>query len=244
MNRLMKNKLGRCFFLFCFGCLLLSGEPLVLAEEKPDSMVHQVQGWYDKLSDFQADFSQKTFSQTLKTTSEARGKMYFKKPNLIKWEYESPEKQIYIINKDDYWWYLPEDAQVVKRKANQVLKDTTPLTFLAGMGKMEESFLVSRPNDRGLETKSTGGAILLDLTPKNEQIHMKHMQLKVDAKSFQVIGIILEDPYGNTNDIEFNHSILNQGLPEKLFQFIPPEGVDILDEDAEDIRNLHEPSGN
>ncbi|MEW5804985.1 MAG: outer membrane lipoprotein carrier protein LolA, partial [bacterium] len=129
--------------MFLATCLVIQAVILQGAraeETKADPVIQRVQEWYDKLSDLQADFRQKTFSQTLNRTTEAQGKIYFKKPNLMKWNYISPEKQIYVINHENFWWYVPEDAQVVKRKASTVLQDTTPLSFLAGLGNLRKSF--------------------------------------------------------------------------------------------------------
>ncbi|MEW6380548.1 MAG: outer membrane lipoprotein chaperone LolA [bacterium] len=199
---------------------------------KAEPVVRRVQEWYDKLTDLQADFRQKSFSQTLNTTTEARGKIYFKKPNLMKWDYESPEKQIYVINQKDFWWYVPEDAQVVKRKASTVLQDTTPLSFLSGLGNLQQSFIISLAD--GGSQPDDSGVVLLNLVPRRAQANIKKMQLKLEARELGITGIILVDPYGNTNDIDFLHLQRNQGLADTIFHFVPPRGVEVIDEDVPD----------
>ena len=207
-----------------------------------DLIVRNVQGWYDNLSDFQADFQQKTFSQTLQATSEARGKIYFKKPHLIKWDYEFPEKQVYIIDQENFWWYVPEDTQVVKKKAKSVLQDAPPLSFLAGIGDLQKSFIITLPEkDKKDKTDKIGEALFLNLTPRQELVSMKQMQLKLKAKTYQVLGIVVVDPYGNTNDIDFIHIQINQGLKDEIFHFTPPKGVDIVNGDAEGIGRSSNP---
>jgi len=208
-------------------------------EVKVDSIVHNIQGWYDNLLDFQADFQQKTFSQTLKTTSEARGKIYFKKPHLIKWEYEFPEIQIYIIDQENFWWYVPEDAQVVKKKAQNVLQDATPLSFLAGMGDLQKSFIITLPKER--KAVEMGDILYVKLTPRKESVNIKQMQLKLAVKTFQVMGMVVVDPYGNTNDIDFIHIQINRDLKNETFHFVPPQGVDIVNGDTEQTGTLNKP---
>lgn len=256
-----------------------AGESVAMAaappadEAKVDLVIKKVQKWYDNLSDFQADFYQKSFSQTLSATTEAKGKIYFKKPNLMKWDYELPEKQIYVIDQKNFWWYVPGDGQVVKKKASTVLQDTTPLSFLAGLGNLQESFTVSlpegsdplsegvSPDNSGLNNSGSNkneldkneldkngankselnksepdrtGIIFLNLTPRRTQPNIEQMQLKLDAKTFDVVGINLVDPYGNTNDIDFVHLKVNQGIKNEIFHFIPPQGIDILDEESQE----------
>ena len=208
-------------------------------EGKIDSIVHNIQGWYDNLLDLQADFQQKTFSQTLKTTSEARGKIYFKKPHLMKWEYEFPEIQIYIIDQENFWWYVPEDAQVVKKKAENILQDATPLSFLAGMGDLQKSFIITLPNE--IKADERGHILYVNLIPRKESANIKEMQLKLAAKTFQVVGMVVVDPYGNTNDIDFIHIEINRDLQNEIFNFVPPQGVDIVNGDAEQIGTLNKP---
>jgi outer membrane lipoprotein carrier protein len=135
---------------------------------------------------------------------------------------------------------VPEDAQVVKRKASTVLQDTTPLSFLAGLGNLEKSFAISLA-----ESKKTNnsGIILLDLVPRQPQTNIKKMQLKLEAKAYGVSGIVLIDPYGNTNDIDFVHIQLNQGMKEDTFQFTPPKGVDVVDGEAQNTEVPLNPLG-
>ena len=208
-------------------------------EVKMDSIMRNIQGWYDTLLDFQADFQQKTFSQTLKTTSEARGKIYFKKPHLMKWEYEFPEIQSYIIDQDSFWWYVPEDAQVVKKKAESVLHDATPLSFLAGMGDLQKSFIITLPKEE--KADDARKILYVNLTPRQESINIKRMQLKLAVKTFQIMGMVVVDPYGNTNDIDFIHIEINRDLQNEIFYFAPPQGVDIVNGDAEQIGTSSKP---
>ncbi|MEW5804972.1 MAG: outer-membrane lipoprotein carrier protein LolA, partial [bacterium] len=84
------------------------------------------------------------------------------------------------------------------------------------------------------DTKSyDSGVILLDLVPRQPQANIKKMQLKLEPKSYGVSGIVLIDPYGNSNDIDFINIQLNKGLKDKIFQFSPPKGVDIVDGDSQ-----------
>lgn len=222
----------RLFFIFstvfCYVIIFITP---VKGSDRVDTVVNRLQEWYDSIEDFQTEFHQKSFSQILNSSTEAKGKLFFKKPNLIKWSYESPEKQEYIIEKEYFWWYLPEDAQVVKKKAGEVLKDTTPLSFLAGLGNLQKSFIITLAEDgkEGAQKES----IYLDLNPRDEQKAYKSMQLKVNSKSFEIMGITLIDSYGNRNEIDFFNMQSNQGLKSELFQFVPPKGVDIINGDFE-----------
>lgn len=234
MVRIMNGKLiCKLVSIICVLQFALTANFGWAQEVKVDSIVRNVQGWYDNLLDLQADFQQKTFSQTLKNTSEARGKIYFKKPHLIKWEYESPEIQIYIIDQKNFWWYVPEDAQVVKKKAESVLQDATPLSFLAGMGDLQKSFIITLPKE--VKADEMGDVLYLNLTPRQESVNIKRMQVKLAAKTFQILGMVVVDPYGNTNDIDFINIQINRDLKNEIFHFVPPKGVDIISGDAEQI---------
>jgi outer membrane lipoprotein carrier protein len=238
--QIMKGKILLGLILGISILAILTRVEIIWAEKgQVDSIVEHIQHWYDNISDYQAHFHQKTFSQTLRDTSEARGRIYFKKPHLIKWDYEYPEKQVYVIDHKYFWWYVPEDVQVVRRKAENVLQDATPLSFLAGIGNLKKDFEITLAEEP--ESDETGGTKFLHLTPRRQQINIKQMQLKLDAKTYRILGIVLVDPYGNTNDINFSEIKVNGGLEEEMFHFDPPPGVDIIDGDSREMSGSSKP---
>jgi outer membrane lipoprotein carrier protein len=98
--------------------------------------------------------------------------------------------------------------------------------FLAGVGKLKEDFKVSFASEKAAETP---GDYLLDLVPVKPEEGVKKLQIAVNRESFQIVKVVLFDPYGNLTTLVFSAIELNRDLPDSLFSFKPPAGVDVMD---------------
>ncbi|MGH9742359.1 MAG: LolA family protein, partial [Candidatus Acidiferrum sp.] len=67
--------------------------------------------------------------------SEA-GEVYFLRPGKMRWEYESPEKNLFLVDGKTAWFYVPADRTVTKAPAKQSTDWRTPLALLAGKMKL------------------------------------------------------------------------------------------------------------
>ncbi|MGE5844579.1 MAG: LolA family protein, partial [Syntrophaceae bacterium] len=73
------------------------------------------------------------------------------------------------------------------------------------------------------------GNYLLDLVPVKPEEGVKKLQVAVNRESFQIVKVILFDPYGNVTTLAFSGLELNRDLPDSLFTFKPPAGVEVMD---------------
>ncbi|MFZ0132886.1 MAG: outer membrane lipoprotein carrier protein LolA, partial [Desulfobacterales bacterium] len=99
---------------FIFFCSL---PPAALAgEDGLEEVIAQVEKRYDVLG-FSADFHQVSTIKAMEISDEATGRMFVRKPEMMRWEYDKPERQVIITNADKLWIYRPQDNQVTVGKA-------------------------------------------------------------------------------------------------------------------------------
>src|SRR5258708_25538651 len=67
--------------------------------------------------------------------SEA-GNAYFRRPGKMRWEYERPEKDLFLVDGKTAWFYVPADHTVTRVPAKQSGDLRTPLSLLAGQMKI------------------------------------------------------------------------------------------------------------
>src|SRR5246127_2688856 len=67
--------------------------------------------------------------------SEA-GTAYFRRPGKMRWEYERPEKDLFLVDGKTAWFYVPADHTVTRVPAKQSEDLRTPLALLAGQMKL------------------------------------------------------------------------------------------------------------
>ena len=71
--------------------------------------------------------------QTIRTEA---GKAYFERPGKMRWEYEAPEKNVFLVDGKNAWFYVPADHTVTRVPAKKSTDWRTPLALLAGEMKL------------------------------------------------------------------------------------------------------------
>ncbi|MCP4397527.1 MAG: outer membrane lipoprotein carrier protein LolA [bacterium] len=188
-----------------------------------ETIIDNVQAEYERTSDIYASFSQVSKLRSLPTPKKSQGIVYFKKPGKMRWEYTNPEQQLLVSNGKTMWFYVAEDAQVIVQNAADAYGSRTPVTFLAGMGKLQNDFHMKLlPSDVDTVHK-------LELLPKQPQPELAKLILTVNTVSYRIVHTAVYDPYGNITDVYLENIDTNTGPPDELFNFeIPEEGVDVI----------------
>lgn len=195
--------------------------------QEVDAIIQSVQRQYEMTNDIQAAFIQQSLIKSVNQTKESRGSVYFKKPGKMRWEYTEPEQQLLVCDGRTMWFYVPDDQQVVVQNAEEAYGSKTPITFLSGMGKLQNDFYIKLlPSDARTDQLVSGHR--LELLPKQPQTDVAKLILTVDPNSFQIIHTAVYDPYGNITDVYLQDLEINQTLPDELFLFDIPDGVDVI----------------
>src|SRR5712664_4244502 len=64
------------------------------------------------------------------------GIAYFRRPGKMRWEYERPEEDLFLVDGKTAWFYVPADHTVTRVPAKQSADLRTPLALLAGQMKI------------------------------------------------------------------------------------------------------------
>ncbi len=205
--------------LLLFG-LLQTGAASAASDEQV--ALDAIQKRYEQVESFKARFVQKSFVKMMNQTVEARGDVQIKKPGKMKWVYNAPDPQVLVSNQKILWLYVPEDKQVTKVPVKSIYSSNTPALFLAGKGKLTESFNVSKVS-RG----ETVTRVLL--VPKQPDNSVERLVLFADNKNYQIVGSSVYDKLGNKTEIQFSDIHTNMDISDDQFQFTVPKGVELLD---------------
>src|SRR5580704_14187517 len=66
------------------------------------------------------------------------GTVYFSRPGRMRWEYESPEKKLFLVDGMNAWFYVPADHTASRAKMKESSDWRTPLALLAGKANLSE----------------------------------------------------------------------------------------------------------
>jgi outer membrane lipoprotein carrier protein len=205
------------------GCLAMAIP--ALAAPTLDEAVSALEQAQRKVTDLKATFRQTAVNKALNQTIEARGTLYLKKPGRLRWEYQTPTPQEIVSDGARLWIYTPELKQVNVSAAPAALAGPAG-SFLQGLGQVREHF-----NPRFLnpaQPVDAEGLVVLDLAPKRPQPLLARLIVSVDPRTWLVRQAIVHDELGNTVTVRFGDTVVNSGLSDSLFVFVPPPGVAVV----------------
>ena len=202
--------------------LLILPAGTLFAETSEQQALDSIQRQYEKVSTFEADFTQRSYVKMMNQTQSVKGTVKIKKPGKMKWVYGAPDTQILISDGKNLWLYVPEEEQATRVPVESIYSSNTPALFLAGKGKLTQSFNVESVSE---ENKN----ILVTLVPKNDDHGLARLILHADKKNYQITGSTVYDKLGNKTEIRFSQIRINREIPEEQFQLKTPPGVEILD---------------
>jgi outer membrane lipoprotein carrier protein len=229
-NDMMAKGFSRSFVLSVQAVLILLIIPWMtdaLAAEMPtlEKLTVRMQETYDKTQDLTAKFVQELTIQSIKKTEREEGTVYIKNPKRMYWEYTRPKSKKLVVNPQKAWLYVPEDHVVYVQNADAMYKSTLIIRFMSGIGRLQEDFQIEYAAPEATDKE---GHYLLVLTPKKADLGIDRLHLTVDRNSFQIVQCRFSDAYGNLTRIRFQNIRTNNSLPESLFHFKPPQGVEIF----------------
>lgn len=186
------------------------------------ALVDRMQAFYENTNDFQANFRQDYKYKTFRRTQTSTGTVIYKKPGLMRWEYEKPSKRTFVLAGKKIYAHDPE-AQTLTVGGLDTSKLSASVTFLFGQGKLADEFAISK----GTCADCKGTLLVLD--PLKPDPRFRQVRLEVDPKSAQVLKSTVVDPDGSENAIAFLDLKTNVGISADAFKINPPEGTRVDD---------------
>ena len=201
-----------------------------------------------RIDDFQAEFRQASHIASIDRTQQGEGSVRFKflrdrtaeeGSAMFRWEYREPTVQEIVSNGKTLWFYLPENRQAIESDISRLhgQQGQNPVTFLSGLGNLSRDFTVAwaePPHDE------EGNPILL-LRPRQASQYIDRLEVVVAKRAvsefrkngrigtvFPILSTEVVDPGGNRTAIFFHQVKLNQHPATEIFQFQPPEGVEVV----------------
>jgi outer membrane lipoprotein carrier protein len=204
--------------------LLVLAPAAAAAQARPPAaeLAQAVQQKYDRVKEFTADFTHTYEGGVLKKRAIERGTVQIKKPGRMRWEYSAPEKKTFVSDGRKVYSYIPADKQVVVNSVPPDDEATTAVLFLAGKGNLARDFKVTYAEG------GTEGTWALRLDPKQKQNDYDWLLLGVDAKTLQIRSLTAADQQGGRSTFQFSNYRENTGIPDSVFAFKIPRGVDVI----------------
>jgi outer membrane lipoprotein carrier protein len=241
-RRIPLKSVGTILFIFVFALPAASGPPSAKA------IARLLEEHYHQARTLRAVFLERYSDGPREARVEA-GTVYFRRPGRMRWEYESPEKKLFVTDGKTVWFYVPADHTVTRIPVKENADWRTPLALLTG--KADLTRLCSRI-DLVNQTSTLAGHAVLRCLPKGEKGGQSaagarssmdspelpgtgdftEVLLEVDVSSGELARAQIRQPGGVELEYRFGDWQQNLPLAETMFQFRAPMGVAIVDGSA------------
>jgi len=225
-------KINKLFTITGIGlCLilsLLSIPDCAFSEELPavGDIAQKLQSFYEKTKDLKADFIQEVTIKSIKKTEREEGKVFFKNPKNMLWEYTKPKGKKLVINHQAAWLYLANEKVAYKQKSESIFQSKFLINFFSGSGKLKNDFTIKYAEPKALDKD---GNYMLVLTPREKTAACNLINLTIEKNSFYIQQVSFDDVMGNSTTLRFSNISVNTGLAQKMFQFKAPAGVEVFE---------------
>jgi outer membrane lipoprotein carrier protein len=219
--------------------LLLSAVLLMLplpGDKQASVLTARMEAKYRSARTLQATFLER-YSENGRLLRSESGIAYFRRPGKMRWEYEAPEKDLFLVDGKTAWFYVPADHTVTRAPARKSTDFRTPMALLAG--EMKISRVCSRVELARSEEPRTHGDAMLSCklrgtqTPDSSQVGQDTVFFEVVPDSGELARILIRQADGVEIEFRFAKWHFDPPLPASMFRFEVPRGVAIVLADGE-----------
>lgn len=196
----------------------------LLFPDTAEDIVSKAETKIRSLQSIQAQFEQIYYSSTVSTPLREKGFFYFAKPDLMKWEYQEPEKKIFLYKENKFQFYIPEDNQLIRSSVSEEEYEAEILSILSGKKQLKDDYTFEFSPFPTDDPK----AWQLKLNPREENEY-SFILLEIDAKTWLIQKAIFFDWIGNKTEFQFSKMKINVRFRKNLFELNLPPGVEIIE---------------
>jgi outer membrane lipoprotein carrier protein len=209
-------------------------------------IVHALEARYHSTKTLKAVFLER-YTEGRSAVRVESGTAYFSRPGRMRWEYEEPEKKLFLSDGRTVWFYVPSDHTVTRAPMKESSDWRTPLSLLTGKADIAKlcSKVEIAPNSQTGDSED----VTLRCTPKgtppasaqkasassaqpltpDDAGDIREILLQVDRKNSWLSAVVIRQRGGVEIEYRFGKWEANLPLDEVLFHFSAPKGVAIVD---------------
>lgn len=204
--------------------LVVSLFSLFSVAQTAEEVVSQLEKTLLSTQTLQARFEHHFYSAVVSKPLKEKGKLYFQKPDRMRWEYVDPEHNIYLFEGDRYQYYFVEDNQLMRGSISDEGHESEILYLLTGQKNISDFYtseLCTFPTDNPQNAQ-------IKLIPKQKE-DGSYLLLEIDKNEWLIHKIVFMDWEGNKTEFQFQKIKVNASLPKNIFELELPSDVEIIE---------------
>ncbi len=169
------------------------------------------------IRDFTAKFTQTYRSGALGRAIVETGTVKVKRPARMLFDYQTPDKKLFVADGESYYFYVPRDKQVMVQTQRG---DKRATARILAEGRLLEHFKCTG------EEKDTLGRKLI-LVPLEPDPNVARVAVVLDER-LRLLALEIVDAEGSSSRLVFDGFRENVGLKDTEFRFDVPRGVEVI----------------
>jgi outer membrane lipoprotein carrier protein len=204
---------------------------------------------YRKAGTLQATFMERYSENGVQVKVES-GTAYFLRPGKMRWEYEQPEKSLFLVDGKYVWFYAPADHTATRMPAKKSEDWRTPIAFLTTGMKLsricssveaigdekaseitQKGTMYRAPTDRSPADRSPGDQVyrcVLRGADSEPEGKAQRVLFEVTPQN-ELARIVIPQEGGMQIEFLFKNWVWNPVLAKSLFAFEPSPSTVIVD---------------
>src|SRR5436853_2964399 len=204
-------------------------------------VVNRFESRYRSAGTLQASFLE-GYSENGHLVRAEAGTADFRRPGKMRWEYEAPQKNLFLVDGKTAWFYVPTDHTATRVPAKVSTDWRTPLALLAGEMKVER--VCARVELATHEKIESPGDVMLYCEPRSARNKSKEPNasetmtpggeageaifFEIVRKTGELVKVAVRDAGGVGIEFHFTNWQVDPSVDDALFHFHVPPGVAIV----------------
>lgn len=179
-----------------------------------------VSEFYGTIKDYEADVDIKISKNIMS------GRISFKRPDLLRIDFTSPEEQVICFNGDMLTIYLPGSAAILNQSVDSKSANSgANMATAQGLALMSRYYSVAYetgPDPLPLEENSEENVVKLILSRRNTSEAFRYIKIAVSQDTRLIRRIEAITPQNESYVFDFKNYVLNHGISDQRFIYDPP----------------------
>jgi len=205
------------------------------------AVVHRLETKYRSARTLKATFLER-YTENGRVVRVEAGIAYFRRPGKMRWEYEAPEKNLFLVDGKTAWFYVPADHTATRVPAKMSTDWRTPLALLAG--EMKVSSVCARVRSATNEKVESADNVMLHCELRGTGNKSKEANaseattaggeageaifFEIVNETGELVSVAVRDPGGVGIEFHFSNWQVDPPVDDSLFHFRAPPGVAIV----------------
>lgn len=188
-----------------------------------EELLQRLQSAYRGLETLQAEFTQSLHSLALAAPQVESGTLYVHRPSRMRWEYLEPERKLAVVDGERTWFYIPAEGQVFVGRLAALRRGGALGLLLGDILDLRRDFVV----ERAMDGEGNPLPDALSLVPREPSEQFERVELTLGRNDLPQ-RIVVHGAGGDVMEYRLRRVRTGVPLPDALFEFQPPEGVEVI----------------